>query len=92
LSTEAQGGILKNVFIDTVYMNDMRLESECEGPDYMLCDDIDECVKFELHCSNIVQRVISGRKLQLLQSVATEQNEHILSGICMYVCYIYVYV
>ena len=58
MSTEAQGGILKNVFIDTVYMNDMRLESECEGPDYMLCDDIDECVKFELHRSNIVHRVI----------------------------------
>jgi hypothetical protein len=50
--------LLKSVFIDTIYMNVMRIESEYEGPDYMLCDDIDECVKVELHPLNIVHRVI----------------------------------
>jgi hypothetical protein len=54
---DAQGGMLKSVFIDTVYMNVMQLESESEGPDYMLCDSIEDYVKYEQHRSCIIDRV-----------------------------------
>ncbi len=49
--------VLKSVFIDTVYMNVMQLESESEGPDYMLCDSIEDYVKYEQHHSCIIDRV-----------------------------------
>jgi hypothetical protein len=39
-------------------MNVMRLQTEYEGPDYILCDSIEECMRFESHCSNIEQRVL----------------------------------
>jgi hypothetical protein len=54
---DAQGGMLKSVFIDTVYMNVMQLESEFEGPDYMLCDSIEDYMKYEQHRSCIINRV-----------------------------------
>ncbi len=50
-------GVLKSVFIDTVYMNVMQLESEFEGPDYMLCDSIEDYMKYEQHRSCIINRV-----------------------------------
>jgi hypothetical protein len=53
-----QWHVLKSVFIDTIYMNVMRLQSEYEGPDYVLCDSIEECMRFESHCSNLAQRII----------------------------------
>ncbi len=45
------------MFIDIVYMNVMQLESESEGPDYMLCDSIEDYVKYEQHRSCIIGRV-----------------------------------
>ena len=45
------------MLVDTVYLNVMKLDSESLGPEYLLCDDIDEYVKFEQHRSNVVHRV-----------------------------------
>jgi hypothetical protein len=49
--------MLKTVFIDTVYMNVMQLESESEGPDYMVCESIEDYMKYEQHRSCLVNRV-----------------------------------
>ncbi len=49
--------VLKSVFMDTVYMNVIQLKSESEGPDYMLCDSIEDSVKCEQHRSCIINRV-----------------------------------
>jgi hypothetical protein len=53
----AQGGMLKTVFIDTVYMNVMQLETESEGPDYMLCESIEDYMKYEQHRLCLINRV-----------------------------------
>jgi hypothetical protein len=57
ICTHALQSLLKSVFIDTAYMNVMQLESESEGPDYMLCDSIEDYVKYEQHRLCIINRV-----------------------------------
>ena len=49
--------VLKCVFIDTIYMNVMRMESEYEGPDYLVCDSIEEYIRFEQHHLNLTHKV-----------------------------------
>jgi hypothetical protein len=41
-------------------MNVMGLESESEGPDYMLCESIEDDVKYEQHHSCIIDKVQEG--------------------------------
>jgi len=55
--TDVQGGMLKCMYIDTVYMNVMRIYSDYEGPNYLICDSIEEYLRFEHHRSNVAQRV-----------------------------------
>jgi hypothetical protein len=57
LPTDVQGGMLKCVFVDTVYMNCMRIYSDYDGPNYLVCDSIEEYIRFEQHRSNVAQRV-----------------------------------
>jgi hypothetical protein len=45
--------LLKCMFIDTVYMNVMRVDT----PNYLICDDIEEYLRFEQHRSSVVQQV-----------------------------------
>jgi hypothetical protein len=52
--------VLKCMFVDTVYMNVMRINSEYEGPNYLVCDSIEEYLRFEQHRSCLVSRVICG--------------------------------
>jgi hypothetical protein len=49
--------MLKCMFVDTVYMNVMRINSEYEGPNYLVCDSIEEYLRFEQHRSCLVSRV-----------------------------------
>jgi hypothetical protein len=56
-SADVQGGMLKCMFVDTVYMNVMRVDTAYEGPNYLMCDDIEEYLRFEQHHSSVVQRV-----------------------------------
>ena len=49
--------LLKTMLVDTVYLNVMKVESESIGPEYLLCNDIDEYIKFEQHRLNVVHRV-----------------------------------
>jgi hypothetical protein len=54
---DVQGGMLKCVFVDTVYMNVMRINTQYEGPNYLVCDSIEEYLRFEQHRSCLVARV-----------------------------------
>jgi hypothetical protein len=45
------------MFVDTVYMNVMRVDTAYEGPNYLMCDGIEEYLRFEQHRSSVVQRV-----------------------------------
>jgi hypothetical protein len=48
------------VFVDTVYMNVtvvVRVDTAYEGPNYLMCDDIEEYLRLEQHRSSVVQRV-----------------------------------
>ncbi len=45
------------MFVDTEYMNVMQVESEFNGFDYLLCEDIDDYVKYEQHRSCIINKV-----------------------------------
>ncbi len=47
--------MLKCVFVDTVYMNVMRINTEYEGPNYLVCDSFK--LRFEQHRSCLVSRV-----------------------------------
>ncbi len=49
--------VLKCEYIETIYTNCMRLETHYDGPNYMLCDSIEEYLRFEQHRSNVAQRV-----------------------------------
>jgi hypothetical protein len=50
--------VLKYVFVDTIYMNYIRVHTHImKGPDYLLCYGIEEYMRFEQHCSNVVQLV-----------------------------------
>jgi hypothetical protein len=49
--------VLKCVFVDTVYMNVMRMNTEYEGLNYLVCDSIEEYLRFEQHRSCLVSRV-----------------------------------
>jgi hypothetical protein len=49
--------LLKCVFVDTVYMNVMRINTQYEGPNYLVCDSIEEYLRFEQHRSCLVARV-----------------------------------
>ncbi len=49
--------LFKYVFVDTVYMNVMRIHSEYEGLNYSVCDSIEEHLRFEQPCSCVAQRV-----------------------------------
>ena len=53
----AQGGMLKYVFVDVVYTNCMKLEASYEGPNYVLCDSIEEYMRYEQHRSYVAQQV-----------------------------------
>jgi hypothetical protein len=46
-----------SVFVDTVYMNVMRINTEYEGLNYLVCDSIEEYWRFEQHRSCLVSRV-----------------------------------
>ncbi len=54
---DVQGGMLKCVFVDTVYMNVMHINTQYEGPNYLVCDSIEEYLRFEQHRSCLVSRV-----------------------------------
>lgn len=56
-SADVQGGMLKCMFVDTIYMNVMRVDTAYEGPNYLVCDDIEEYLRFEQHRSSVVQRI-----------------------------------
>ncbi len=45
------------MFVDTVYMNVMQINTEHEGPNYLVCDSIEEYLRFEQHRSCLVSRV-----------------------------------
>ena len=45
------------MFVDTVYMNVMRVDTAYEGQNYLMCDDIEEYLRIEQHRSSVVQRV-----------------------------------
>ncbi len=46
------------MFVDTVYMNVMQVDTAYEGPNYLMCDDIEEYLRFEQHRPPLlVQRV-----------------------------------
>ncbi len=49
--------LLKCMFVDTVYMNVMQVDTAYEGPNYLMCDDIEEYLRFEQHRLSVVQRV-----------------------------------
>jgi hypothetical protein len=49
--------MLKCMFVDSVYMNVMRINSEYEGLNYLVCDSIEEYLRFEQHCLCLVSRV-----------------------------------
>ncbi len=38
-------------------MNVMRINSEYEGPNYLICDSIEEYLRFEQHRSSVAQRI-----------------------------------
>ena len=54
---DAQGGMLNCVHIDMVYTNCMRVYTCYEGPNYLVCDSIEEYMRYEQHRSNIAQQV-----------------------------------
>ncbi len=45
------------MFIDTVYMNVMWINTEYEGLNYLVCDSIEEYLRFEQHRLCLVSRV-----------------------------------
>jgi hypothetical protein len=47
------------MFVDAVYVNVMRVDTSYEGPNYLMCDDIEEysTVRLEQHSSSVTQRV-----------------------------------
>jgi hypothetical protein len=49
--------MLKCVFVDTIYMNVMQVESESKDCDYLLCEDIEDYVKYEQHGLCIINKV-----------------------------------
>jgi hypothetical protein len=73
--------VLKTVFIDTVYMNVMQLESESEGPDYMLCESIEDYMKYEQHSSCLVNRV-QEEDLICLELLLQECNDALQDEYC----------
>jgi hypothetical protein len=54
---DAQGGMLNYVHVDVVYTNCMRVDTCYDGPNYLVCDSIEEYVRYEQHRSNIAQQV-----------------------------------
>jgi hypothetical protein len=54
---DAQGGMLKCMYIDVAYLNVMRIDTHHEGPNYLMCDSIEEYLRFEQHRSYLAQRV-----------------------------------
>lgn len=55
--------VLKCVFIDTVNINVMQMESESNEFDHLLCEDIEDYVKCEQHCLCIINKVADTKKL-----------------------------
>lgn len=55
--------MLKCVFIDTVNINVMQMESESNEFDHLLCEDIEDYVKCEQHCLCIINKVADTKKL-----------------------------
>jgi hypothetical protein len=45
------------MFVDTDYMNVMHINTEYEGLNYLVCDGIEEYLRFEQHHSCLVSRV-----------------------------------
>ena len=51
------GKVLNYVHIDTIYTNCMRVETCYDGPNYLVCNGIEEYIRYEQHRSNIAQQV-----------------------------------
>jgi hypothetical protein len=49
--------MLNYVHVDVVYTNCMRVDTCYDGPNYLVCDSIEEYVRYEQHRSNIAQQV-----------------------------------
>jgi hypothetical protein len=45
--------LLKLVFADLVYTNCMRVDKYVIGPNYMICDSVEEYMCYEQHHSNV---------------------------------------
>jgi hypothetical protein len=54
---DAQGGMLKCTHVDVVYTNCMQVYTCYDGPYYLVCDSIEEYVRYEQHRSNLAQQV-----------------------------------
>ena len=54
---DAQGGMLNYVHVDVVYTNCMRVDTCYDGPNYLVCDSIEEYVQYEQHRLNIAQQI-----------------------------------
>jgi len=55
----AQGGMLKYTYVDLVYMNCMRVNTCFGGPNHIICDSVEEYIRYEQHRSNVLQQIYS---------------------------------
>jgi hypothetical protein len=53
----AQGGMLKSMFVDLIYTNCMRVDTRVIGSNYVICDSIEEYMRYEQHRSHVVEQV-----------------------------------
>ena len=49
--------MLNYVHVDTIYTNCMRVETCYDGLNYLVCNSIEEYIRYEQHRSNIAQQV-----------------------------------
>ena len=51
--------MLKYTYVDLVYMNCMRINTCFGGPNYVICDSVEEYIRYEQHRSNVLQQIYS---------------------------------
>jgi hypothetical protein len=77
-------------------MNVMWMESEYEGPDYLVCDSIEECMWFEQHHLNVMHRVrqedLAVENREYGNILLLNRMVYMLSKVCVYIMYMYMYV